>query len=62
MKVYVEKTMKFLEKTRKVHINNSIFEMSIEFCYMFILLVIMIILLIINACLLSYAIGLIMYR
>lgn len=62
MKYYIDKTMKFLEKTRKIYINYSKFEIEIEFCNMFVLLVIIIILLIINAGLLGYVIGVFMYR
>lgn len=62
MKYYIDKTMKFLEKTRKIYINNSKFEVEIEFCNMFVLLAIIIILLIINAGLLGYVIGWIVYR
>ncbi|MBC2457301.1 hypothetical protein [Clostridium beijerinckii] len=62
MKYYIDKTMKFLEKTRKIYINNSKFEVEIEFCNMFVLLAIIIILLIINAGLLGYVIGGIVYR
>ncbi|WP_244834696.1 hypothetical protein [Clostridium sp. BJN0001] len=62
MKYYIDKTMKFLEKTRKIYINNSKFEIEIEFCNMFVLLAVIMILLIINAGLLGYVIGGIVYR
>lgn len=62
MKIKIDRTKNFLEKTKIIHIDNSKFEIEIEFSYAFVLAAVTMILLLINAGLLGYYIGLYVYK